>query len=274
MLTDQQKKEFERIFVEDKDGNLTFKAQEGIPSFQLILVEGGKFRIDGKVEKEISTFYIAQFQTTQELYQAVAENKKGRVEIRDSSPSRFQGVNHPVEQVSWEEAVAFCQKLNEICDSDYNLMAKNGKKTENIIEVSGFRLPTDAEWEFAANGGRKNTQTQYSGSNQIDTVAWYDKNNDYETKPVGLKFPNALGIYDMSGNVWEWCWDWYESDFYKNSPSKNPVNLKNGSERVLRGGAWINNAYRSRVAYRSHDSPDYGSFNFGFRLVLPYSSRI
>jgi len=277
MLTQQQILQF---FDVDTHGNLTFKPQQGIPEFKLILVKGGKFRLGDKVEKEISTFYMAEVQVTQELYKAVAENKNGNITIENPSPSRFQGINHPVEKVSWEDAVAFCKKLNkilnfpEICDSDYNLMAKNGKKTENITEVSGFRLPTDAEWEFAANGGIKNTKTEYAGSNQIDAVAWYDKNNEYETKPVGLKFPNALGIYDMSGNVWEWCWDWYDNDFFKNSPSQNPVNLKKSDLRVLRGGAWFNNAHYSRLAYRSYNTPNDRNYSIGFRLVLPYSLHI
>lgn len=286
MLSEKQlaylKAQIGHAFDVDKKGNLSFKPMDGIPAFKLIYVEGGEFTMgDGKYDDdpkhdvEVSSFFMAEHQLTQEIYKEVIKAEK--------EPSRFKGVNHPVEQVSWIDAVAFCNALNkkiglgDICDTDYNFLNPEGKKTNNITEVVGFRLPTEAEWEYAARGGHSSPpagkrsgggQFEYAGSNTLDDVGWYQKNNDYETKPVGLKFPNQLGLYDMSGNVWEWCWDWYDEDFYKNPNKKNPVNIKNGSSRVLRGGSWGNTADYCRMANRYDNTPDDRWYSNGFRLLL------
>ena len=258
--------------IDETTGNLTFKDPKGvIPGFKLIFVQGGEFKsCDGKTIK-LSSFYIAEFQLTQEIYIAVTGKK---------NPSRFQGINHPVEQVSWFDAVDFCNVFNSkiglppVCDKDYNFLDINGEKTD-IANVEGFRLPTDAEWEYAARGGIKRRDTpkgdpayQYAGSFNIEHVGWCYKNSGRETKPVGLKLPNELEIYDMSGNVWEWCWDLWEADFFKNSARTNPVNIRNGSGRVLRGGSWSQDSVSSRAAYRGNYSPDDSSSLYGFRLSL------
>ena len=196
----------------------------------------------------VSTFYIGETEVTQELWKAVMGD----------NPSNFKkGGNYPVENVSWNDCQTFIKKLNE----------KTGKK---------FRLPTEAEWEFAARGG-KSGGTKYSGSDNLSEVAWYgywddnDKNRTITTTttmPVAQKKPNSLGIYDMSGNVWEWCNDWYASDYYKNSPSNNPQGPSSGSYRVLRGGSWSYNADLCRVALRNGYRPDYGNYFNGLRLAL------
>jgi len=272
------KNQFGHAFEVDNKGNMVLKAHYGIPRFKLIYVEGGEFTMgDGKHDNEpkhkveLSSFFIAEYPVTQEIYkEVVTENK---------TPSRFEGINHPVERVSWVDAVNFCNLLNKklgfekICDKDYNFLDKNGNKTKNITDVKGFRLPTEAEWEFAARGGdpagfKNPPGLEYAGSNNLDEVGWYEGNNGYETKPVGLKFPNALEIYDMSGNVWEWCWDWYDDKFYEKSIGKNPVNMKTGAVRVLRGGSWFNYAVNCRVAYRYFITPDGGYDYGGFRLVF------
>ncbi|MBO4741207.1 MAG: SUMF1/EgtB/PvdO family nonheme iron enzyme, partial [Bacteroidales bacterium] len=153
----------------------------------------------------------------------------------------------PVEQVSWDECNTFITKLN----------ALTGKK---------FRLPTEAEWEFAARGGNKSKGYKYSGSNNIDEVAWYNENNDYTTHIVKTKQPNELGLYDMSGNVFEWCQDWY--DDYNRGSQTNPKGASEGSYRVLRGGSWDDNARDCRVSNRDYGTPDHRFHDLGFRLAL------
>ena len=187
----------------------------------------------------VPDFYIGRYEVTQNQWQAVM----------GSNPSDFKGDNRPVEQVSWNDVQLFLDKLEEMTGQDY-------------------RLPTEAEWEFAASGGNKSRGYKFAGSNSVSSVAWYAMNSDYKSHPVGRKIPNELGIYDMSGNVWEWCSDWYDSDYYRNSPKKNPKGPDNGKYRVFRGGSWFRNAVHSRSAARSHYSPGSGSGDIGFRLVF------
>jgi formylglycine-generating enzyme required for sulfatase activity len=272
MITLEQ---LEKYFMKDEiTGNLTFTDPEGvIPGFKLIFVEGGEFiSCDGK-PIELSPFYISEFQVTQEIYIAVT-NKE--------NPSNFQGINHPVELVTWFEAVDFCNDLNRkiglppVFVKDHHLIDSNGNKTENGY-VEGFWLPTDAEWEYAARGGIKRRDTEmggpaclFAGSNNIEHVGWYEKNGSNETKPVGLKFPNELGIYDMSGNVWEWCWDFYDEGYFYKSSKKNPVNINNGTRRVVRGGSWHNRAIDARVDYHHSSSPDFDWNDHGIRLTFSF----
>jgi formylglycine-generating enzyme required for sulfatase activity len=150
--------------------------------------------------------------------------------------------NHPVIHVSWNDAKAFA-------------------------EWAGGRLPTEAEWEYAARGGNKNRGYKYAGSNDVDEVAWYDDNSGGKTHPVGIKQPNELGLYDMSGNVWEWCSDWYDSGYYNNSPQRNPQGPSSGSYRVLRGGSWGYGDLNCRLANRSRNSPVNTNGDYGFRIV-------
>ncbi|MBR3766219.1 MAG: SUMF1/EgtB/PvdO family nonheme iron enzyme, partial [Muribaculaceae bacterium] len=130
-----------------------------------------------------------------------------------------------------------------------------------------FRLPTEAEWEYAARGGNKSKGYKYSGSNTIGDVAWYNSNSSAMTHQVGTKAPNELGLYDMSGNVWECCSDWHDENYYSSSPSNNPTGPTSGSYRVDRGGSWGNNARSCRVSYRDRSTPDYRDCYYGFRLV-------
>ena len=167
-----------------------------------------------------------------------------------NNPSHFKGDNLPVEKVSWNDIQKFIKKLN----------TKTGLN---------YRLPTEAEWEYAARGGVKtqNSASQkYSGSNNINEIAWYDNSNS-KTHSVGGKKANELGIYDMSGNVWEWCNDWYDSSYYKNSPKNNPQGASSGSSRVYRGGSWGNYARYCRVAYRYRYYPGGSGGDLGFRLL-------
>mgnify|MGYP003334401633 CR=1 FL=1 len=154
--------------------------------------------------------------------------------------------------VSWYGARAYCTWLSK----------KIGKEV---------RLPTEAEWEYAARGGKKSRGYTYSGSNTIGEVAWYDVNADNSllVQKVGGKSPNELGLYDMSGNVWEWCSDWYDEDYYSSSPSRNPKGPSSGATKVLRGGSWDYFASDCRVAFRYEGNPDNRYFNSGFRVALP-----
>ncbi|MGM9869502.1 MAG: SUMF1/EgtB/PvdO family nonheme iron enzyme, partial [Sodaliphilus sp.] len=220
-------------------------------SFEMIAVEGGTFTMGATSEQgsdaysnespthqvTLSSYYIAKTEVTQELWQAVM----------GSNPSNFSGTNLPVETVSWNNCQEFITKLNE-------LTGKN------------FRLPTEAEWEYAARGGNKSQGYKYSGSNTIDDVAWYYDNNSDTTHPVGTKAPNELGIYDMSGNVREWCSDRYGS--YTSSAQTNPTGANSGSDRVYRGGCWYNSARECRVSYRDCLIQTYRNRIIGFRLAL------
>ena len=229
-------------------------------SFTMVAVAGGTFRMGsndseaGEDEKPVhsvtlSDYYIGETEVTQALWQAVM----------GSNPSNFKGSNNPVEQVSYNDCKVFINKLNTLLASQLPA----GRK---------FRLPTEAEWEFAARGGNKgkNNNYKYSGSKSIDAVAWYGGNSGSKTHPVKQKQPNELGLYDMSGNVDEWCYDyWYYS--YSSSPQTNPQGPSSGawgSWRVLRGGSWYNDAQYCRVAYRNYSGPGYRSSYCGLRLAF------
>ena len=219
--------------------------------FEMVRVEGGTFTMGATAEQgsdaysdekpthqvTLSSYSIGKTEVTQALWQAVM----------GSNPSYFKGSNLPVEEVSWEDCQTFIRKLN----------ALTGKT---------FRLPTEAEWEYAARGGNKSRGYKYSGSNTLSNVAWYDDNSADKTHPVATKASNELGIYDMTGNVWEWCSDWYGS--YSSSSQYNPTGSNTGSNRVLRGGSWYLNARRCRVSYRSNFTPTVSSDYLGLRLAL------
>jgi formylglycine-generating enzyme required for sulfatase activity len=166
-----------------------------------------------------------------------------------SNPSNFSGCDQcPVENVSWNDIEEFIRKLNQLTGKSY-------------------RLPTEAEWEYAARGGNKSRGFTYSGGNDLGSVGWYDGNSGSKTHPVGQKAANELGIYDMTGNVWEWCSDWYGS--YTSSFQRNPGGPSSGQNRVLRGGSWFGNSRGCRVSHRSNHDPDYRiNYGLGFRLVL------
>ena len=220
-------------------------------SFTMIAVEGGTFQMGATSEQgsdawgdekpvhyvTLSDYYIGETEVTQELWEAVM----------GSNPSYYSGYpQRPVERVSWNDCQDFITKLNQ-------LTGKN------------FRLPTEAEWEYAARGGNKSQGYKYSGSNIIGDVAWYYDNSS-STHDVKTKAANELGIYDMSGNVYEWCQDWYGD--YSSSSQTNPTGPSYGSFRVLRGGGWDSGASCCRVSLRNGDSPDYRGYYLGLRLVL------
>jgi formylglycine-generating enzyme len=203
---------------------------------------------------KLSDFWLCEFQVKQAVWEKVT----------GSNPARFKGASRPVEYVSYEDIVKeFLPKLNE--------------NTEGVRpEGTGYRLPTEAQWEYAARGGKywQKYNFDFSGSNKLNEVSWFRDNSHDETKQVGLKSSNVLGLYDMSGNVWEWCEDWYSSDFYKvcqqQGVVKNPSNRIEGTDRVRRGGSSFSYERSCYTAYRYYDTPYIRSAHFGFRLALVF----
>ena len=215
-------------------------------NFTMVGVQGGTFQMgsnDGASDEKpvhsvtLSSYYIGQTEVTQALWKAVM----------GSNPSHFKGDNLPVEKVSWNDCQTFINKLNSL----------TGQR---------FRLPTEAEWEFAAKGGRQSRGFEYSGNTNIDYVAWYGINSASKTHPVATKSPNELGIYDMTGNVWEWCQDWYGN--YIISSQTNPTGPASGAGHVRRGGGWVDAVTDCRSAFRCGDSSDYRYHSLGLRLAL------
>ena len=173
----------------------------------------------------------------------------------------------PVIEVTWYGAVEYSNWLSEQegLSKAYSI---SGTSVSWNQSANGYRLPTEAEWEYAARGGAQSNGYKYAGSNDVDEVGWYWDNSGRKTQPVKGKKANELGLYDMSGNVWEWCWDWYGSTYYSSSPGANPTGPSSGSYRVWRGGSWFNLPEYLRVAYRGSINPDYSDIYLGFRLVL------
>jgi formylglycine-generating enzyme required for sulfatase activity len=214
---------------------------------EMVFVKGGTFQMgntSGDSDEApvhsvtLSDFYIGKYEVTQAQWKA----------LMGSNPSDFSGCdNCPVEQVSPDDAHNFITKLNQ----------QTGKH---------YRLPTEAEWEYAARGGSQSRNYAYSGSNDVGSVAWFDLNAEGKTHEVGTMQPNELGIYDMSGNVWEWCSDWYGA--YTSFAVTNPKGSAKGLYRVFRGGSWNLEAYRCRNSLRRRNLPDNRFNNLGFRLVL------
>lgn len=191
----------------------------------------------------LSTFYLARYPVTQALWQTVMEE----------NPAHVKGADHPVESVSWQDTQKFIKQLNE--------------SSGNI-----YRLPTEAEWEFAARGGTQTEGYLYAGSDKLSEVGWYEQNSGESTRAVGQLLPNELGFHDMSGNVVEWCEDWYGGEYYQlcldQGLVENPGGSVEGSHRVLRGGYWYGDAHDCRGSYRHLVRPRRRYAYIGFRLAL------
>jgi len=215
---------------------------------RMVLVKGGTFTMGCTPEQgndctawekpahqvTLSDFYIGKYEVTQAQWKAV---------MNEDNPSKFKGDNRPVENVSWNDVQAFIRRLNE----------RTGRN---------YRLPTEAEWEYAARGGNKSNGYKYSGSKAVDDIAWYGSE---ETRPVGIKIANELSIHDMSGNVWEWVNDWYGD--YSEEQQVDPQGPSSGTNRVLRGGSWYGNARYVRVSVRNGSVPGFHRDAIGFRLA-------
>ncbi len=218
---------------------------------ELVWIDGGCFDMGDSLgegwpdeqpvhEVCVDGFYMGKHQVTQKQW----------IQIMGRNPSRFQkGGDYPVENVSWHDAQTFIRKLNR----------KTGRN---------FRLPTEAEWEYAASSGGQNEK--YAGGDDVESVAWCGlEESGQMTHPVGSKKCNGFDLYDMSGNVWEWCSDWYDKTYYEDSPPDNPQGPVQGSKRVKRGGGWSNFCQNVRICMRGSEAPELKGASLGFRLVLP-----
>ncbi len=222
---------------------------------EVVLVVGGTFQMGGYVSEveepvhrvAISTFYIGKYPVTVRQYRLFC-TATGK-----AMPKGQEGWGAdeyaPIVNVAYDDAVGYCDWLCEYYGGDW-------------------RLPSEAEWEYAARGGGQGSGCIYSGSDDLSAVGWFGGNMNGCAIGTGRKQPNELGIYDMSGNVWEWCWDWYDPDYYAVSPFSNPLGPVSGTERVLRGGAWDEIPLTCRVACRGHCPPEERRANCGFRVVF------
>lgn len=215
--------------------------------FEMIWVKGGTFLMGStpevdylpKIKKTVSGFYMSQYLVTQALWYS----------ITGKNPSFFKGKNKPVEQVSWYDVQEFLEALTERTQKQY-------------------RLPTEAEWEFAAIGGLYAQNLNFSGSDKLKEVGWYSLNSNGQTRPVGLKLPNELGLYDMSGNIWEWCADHWHGN-YEDAPVDGSAWIAGGDKqrRVVRGGSWGYSDYDCRPSNRDRNIADDRSSYIGFRIA-------
>ena len=227
---------------------------------QMVQIPGGKFTMGDKNEVDappheivVAPFLTDRHLVTQEQFQ----------KVMGTNPSRWKGEKNPVEQLRWSDAVKFCNKRSELegLQPCYDL-----KTLQCNFDANGYRLPTEAEWEYACRAGT--TTAYFFGDNpaKLGDYAWFEKNSGGHPRPVGQKQRNPWGLYDVIGNVWEWCNDFYQVDYYKQSPRENPRGPKEGQNKVLRGGAWRFSAENCRSGYRYNESPGYSDVCFGYDI--------
>jgi formylglycine-generating enzyme len=227
---------------------------------EMVEIKGGKFTMGDKAEPDatphevtVTGFLMDKYLVTQELFQKVT----------GSNPSRWKADKNPVEQVRWSDAVKFCNKRSEMegLKPCYDVT-----KWQCDFSANGYRLPTEAEWEYACRAG---TTTDYffgATPDKLKDFAWFEKNSGGRPKPVGQKKPNPWGLYDMAGNVWQWCNDFYKVDYYKESPKIDPRGPVAGQNKVVRGGAWRFSDDNCRSGYRYNESPGYADVCFGYDI--------
>ena len=272
------KEEFQRRLIETKERLQTVLSLTSV----LVKVKGETFQMGDEVGdlreecrpahtvKLTYDYWIGKYAVTFHEYDTFCAATSRSVPD-DEGWGRGQ---RPVMNVTWWDAIGYCNWLSEkeefkkAYDSDGNLLDRNGRTTTDITKVEGYRLPTEAEWEYAARGGTDSKGYKYAGSNDLNEVGWYWQNwgeKNLKTQPVGEKKGNELGLYDMSGNVWEWCHEWWGD--YASTTQTNPTGPSSGSNRVSRGGSWFCSAQYCRVAFRDDNTPTYSNGDLGFRLV-------
>jgi formylglycine-generating enzyme required for sulfatase activity len=237
----------------------------------MVLIEGGTFQMAKNYPVTLSDYHLCRYPVTQGLWRELMGT--------DPEDLYFTGSDRPVERVHWYDAVTCCNRLSEVCglspaylidptqqDPHNTSSLDNLKWSVSLVPgAKGYRLPTEAEWEYAARGGKYSQGFEYSGSADLDEVGWYGDNSYGETQPAGLKAPNALGLCDLSGNVWEWCLDWYGD--YPSEPQTAPGGPAGGAYRVSRGGSWDYVPASTRVSNRGSWVPAGRSRILGFRLA-------
>jgi formylglycine-generating enzyme required for sulfatase activity len=257
---------------------------------KLTLIPGGTFRMgspvddkdartDEKPQHEVRitrSFYLGVYEVTQAQYEAVmghnpsyfSSNGGGKKEVAGQSTSQ-----HPVEYVSWLDAVMFCNKLSQK-EGLKPFYAIDGETVRVPVEKGpGYRLPTEAEWEYACRAGTRTRFLFGDDEAGLGEYGWYYGNSGGRTHPVGQNRANALGLFDMHGNVYEWCGDWFGARYYGESPAEDPPGPVQASHRVIRGGGWYNGPRNCRSAYRKWGEPANHNYNLGFRLALGQSGR-
>ncbi|MGW8178909.1 MAG: formylglycine-generating enzyme family protein [bacterium] len=225
----------------------------------MILIPEGAFVMgdkDGEVDElphevKISSFFMDKYLVTQAEYEKVMGN----------NPSRWPGQNNPVEQIRWSDAVRYCNGRSRLegLQPCYDLENWNCDFTRN-----GYRLPTEAEWEYACRAGTKTPYFFGNDSKKLSSFAWFNENSGQRPRPVGRKLPNSFGLLDMVGNVWQWCNDFYQVDYYEASPGQDPKGPESGGNKVVRGGSWAAEASQCRSSFRYYEDPSYTDVCFGY----------
>ncbi|MBP7051789.1 MAG: formylglycine-generating enzyme family protein [Phycisphaerae bacterium] len=245
-----------------KDPNASAKSSVGGvgASGELVEIPSGRFTMGDKDEPDamphevvVSPFYMDKHLVTQELYQ----------KVMGDNPSRWKQPKNPVESVRWSDAVKFCNARSKLegLEPCYNL-----ETWECNFDASGYRLPTEAEWECACRAGAKTAFFFGDSAAQLADYAWFDKNSGGHPQPVGQKKANAWGLYDICGNLWQWCNDFYGVDYYGQSPQQDPRGPTEGDTRVVRGGAWKFSGDNCRCGYRYNENPGYVDVCFGYDI--------
>ena len=234
------------------------KTKSGV---EMTLVPAGRFVMGdekGDVDEEphevyVDSFYVDKYLVTQEEYEKVMKE----------NPSRWKGKKNPAEQIRWSDAAKYCNARSRLegLKPCYDL-----ETWECNFSADGYRLPTEAEWEYACRAGTKTSYSFGDDPRKLRNYAWYEDNSGGRPRPVGQKLPNLWGVYDIYGNVWEWCSDFYKVDYYQESPEKNPKGPETGETKVLRGGCWNSDADKCRSSYRYNENPGYSDVCFGYDI--------